>query len=690
MDIVYDIDTLTSGDDTVKDDDYIHIWVHIDRPERVEFMQIDFDFTTGGSGTFTENYYSVRLPALSRLARGSSQWTQVQARKSEFTRFGDDATWSAVRDVRITFLTNALGAVVVHTDDLKLRGGVGMEGSIEYAVTNHNSITGGRSNPFKNSSGVAQYTTPIITDRQRITVTVSNITSPSDTQIDQLSFWRRSPTFSTAQFLADQSDITTTFTDNNSDVTLLANTILLSLDNDVPPTGATRVLFGPNATGHLFMIVNGHRLHFSKPFEDSESRGENWPSSQFALIGDGSHLALAGIATDTEVFVWNETQTFQVVGAGSNLFLVIPIDDSHEIVGQYAVTSGGGAVYFVANDGVYGQRGGIQTKLTRAIDPFFNGITVDGHLPLASAASSRADIRLVYVPAPEGDFLEMLYPDSDATVVNQSLVLKRNFTTQRLTECFFDTAALTDIRSVYVDTEENEIIAGGADGNVYRIEDETTEDDAGTDMAITMRTRSDLFDTPLAKKKISQLFLEGNTNSESLTVTAFYNRNTVSETLSAFSTSDINAISYHATADPELRRDDVAIEVTGTIDSRITITRLAVDAQVLPEAREFFDTGIITFAAIQLIKYVEFDIRAPAVNVTVQLYIGGQLKDTKDIPFNTEQHIVRHYFSSGIKGYDLRITLTSTSAFELANMLLFSKALGSSQGWRPTQLGRVA
>ena len=262
-----DIDTLTSGDDTVKDDDYIHIWVHIDRPERVEFMQIDFDFTTGGSGTFTENYYSVRLPALSRLARGSSQWTQVQARKSEFTRFGDDATWSAVRDVRITFLTNALGAVVVHTDDLKLRGGVGMEGSIEYAVTNHNSITGGRSNPFKNSSGVAQYTTPIITDRQRITVTVSNITSPSDTQIDQLSFWRRSPTFSTAQFLADQSDITTTFTDNNSDVTLLANTILLSLDNDVPPTGATRVLFGPNATGHLFMIVNGHRLRYRYTYE---------------------------------------------------------------------------------------------------------------------------------------------------------------------------------------------------------------------------------------------------------------------------------------------------------------------------------------------------------------------------------------------------------------------------------------
>ena len=108
---VVNLDTLSGGDDLVKDDDYIHLWVRIDRPERLTFFQLDIDCdaaTTGVTDAFQRNYYSIRLGALTTFAQGVNQWTQLEIRKAKFTRYGTDTTrtWAHARTFRIGFLSN--------------------------------------------------------------------------------------------------------------------------------------------------------------------------------------------------------------------------------------------------------------------------------------------------------------------------------------------------------------------------------------------------------------------------------------------------------------------------------------------------------------------------------------------------------------------------------------------------------
>ena len=86
---IVNLDTLAGGDTLVKDDDYIHLWVRIDRPERLTHFQLDIDCdaaTTGVSDAFRRNYYSIRLGALTTFTQGENQWTKLEIRKAKFAR----------------------------------------------------------------------------------------------------------------------------------------------------------------------------------------------------------------------------------------------------------------------------------------------------------------------------------------------------------------------------------------------------------------------------------------------------------------------------------------------------------------------------------------------------------------------------------------------------------------------------
>lgn len=682
------LDTLTNGDNTVKDDDYIHIWVRVDRPERLDYMQLDLDLVAGT--LFAADYYTITLPAATRLNLGRDVWNKVQVRKNEFQRSGTAAVdWSAVRGVRMSFRTNNLGTVRIFVDDLKLRGGVGIEGEIAYTATYKNSVTGGRGNPPKNSDGAVLYTTPLLVDRQRVTVTLTNIDNPGsqiDGQIDTIQIWRRGGNFSSAILVDEIADITGSFTDNFSDSTLALVPTLLETDNDTPPTGSSRVIFGPDATGHLFMIVNGHRLYICKPFEADENRADNWPADGFALIGDGSQRAITGLCTDTETFVWTESQTYQVLGAGSETFLPQPIPDSREIVGQYACTAGAGRVAFVANDGIYEQRGIQQRKLTAAIDPFFNGQTIDGHPPLSRDPAARATIQLAFYPDPQGDCFVMCYPETGQSTPNRSLMLKRNLETGEFTECFFDSSALTTLRALYLDTESNILIAGGGNGSVYQIEDYDVSTDNGTAIPIQARTKSLDFGQPGANKKLSQVEIEGDTNSAALTVTAYYNRAATSEALGTFQTTAATESDHLDTSNSQARFKDCAFDITGSISALTTIARLSPAYALTPQPAIFLDSDIMSFAEIQQLKWIDIDLFAPNANVTVSVYVVNVLKDSRPIFAHAEQRGVRHYLPHSLKGYNFRVTLSSTAPFELWNAVAFMKPLGGVHGYQPREL----
>lgn len=675
------LDTLTGGDSLVKDDDYIFLWVRVDRPERVTFMQVDVDVdstTTGVADSFRHNYYSIRLGGTVTLSQGINEWTKVQIRKSSFARYGTDTTrsWANARGFRIAFLTNSQGTVTFNVDDFKLRGGVGIEGDIEYTVTYRNSSTGARGNPPKDSDGIVLYTAKITTDRQRINLTTTNVIQggvnhPGDTQIDKLMVWRRGSAFTTAVLVDTINDTTASpYLDDNSDATLVLTNKLLETDNDIPPTGATRVLFGPDATGHFFMIVDGYRLYISKPYEDTENRVENWPKLGFAIIGDGSARAVAGLATATQIRVWTTERAYNVVGVGQDTFLPVAIEGSRGAIGQDAVTSGDGVIFFVSQDGVYSDIGGRQTKLTAAIDPFFQGLTVEDQTGIGVPPSTT---KLRFLHQPKGSLLVMTY-------VGGFLVIKPNLDNGQLTECFFSTSDLTTITALYPDTVNLELLAGCYDGNVYKIEDESTYDDDGTDLTIQARTKSYDFGDPQHMKYVASAVVEGNTSGQDLTLRAYYDRAAISELLSAAVTTTTEiGIFLVSTRNPDTRRRDVALEITGSVNERIAITRLGCLYEAQPELLTYLDSGIISFDFVQQLKRFEADINLQSQSELI-VYADGTVVHRRNLIETDGRVNIPLSLPAGMRGRYWRITLTATSSpFLCYHWSGFFKQLGTDQ-----------
>lgn len=689
-----DLDSLGAGADAlVKNDDYIHLWIRVDRPDRLTYLQLDIDIdstTTGVADAFQHNYYSWRGAALTVLSQGEGQWTKVQVRKVSFARFGTDTTvdWSDARTFRIGFLTNALGTATINVDDFKLRGGIGLEGDIEYTVCYRNSSTDARGNPPKDADGVVLYTTPLTVDRQRVDVTISNVVQggaahPGDAQITSLMIWRRGGTFTTAVLVDTIADTSVSpYEDATSDATLLLTNRLLETDNDVPPTGATRVLFGPNASGQFFMIVNGHRLYESKGYEDAENRVENWPSLAFSLIGDGSAQAVAGLATARETRVWTTELSYQVIGVGQDVSLPVAIDGSRGCVGQFAVTHGDNSLFFVSQDGIYEDRGGQQRKLTSAIDPFFAGLSVDGQAGWNTANAAMALTRLAFLHEATGGALVMVYAEAGSSTLNRFLVLKPNLETRQLTECFFGTSALTTLHSLSVDSLNRELLAGGANGIVYRIEDPSVFSDAGTAIAITARTKSFDFGQPQHGKFVSHATAEGLTTSQSLTLSAYYDRAATSESLGTVTTNTETAEVHLATTSPTTSRRDVALEVTGSVTSRVAITRLGCLYEPQPERLLFADSGILSYDFVRQCKRLEIDIDATSAN-TLTIFTDGNITFTGQLLATSGRQNLAFPLPPALRGRTWRITIRSSgTTFLMYSLHAFMKTIGTDQSYQ--------
>ena len=682
------LDTLIGGDPLVKDDDYIHLWVRCSRPDWVTFLQIDIDIdstTTGVADAFQHNYYHVRLGGLGSLNQGANSWTQVQVRKASFQRIGSDLarTWAHARTFRLGILTSALGSVDVNIDDFKLRGGVGIEGDIEYTVSYRNSSTGARGNPPMDDDRIVQYTLPLRVDRQRPVLTITNVVQggadhPGDAQIDTLMVWRRGGAFPDTVLVDELTDIipANTFTDTLSDSTLALTNEVLETDNDPPPAGSTRVLFGPGASGHLFMLVDGHKCYFSKAFERRENRAENWGADNYVLIGDGSARAVAGLATASRILAWTTERTYGIVGIGEDTFLPVIVDGSHGCVGQHAVCSGSNVVFFVSQDGIYEDRNGRQQKLTGAIDPFFEGRTVDGQPGWNKAVEAMAMVRLSYLNEPTGAALVMAYAEAGSGTLTHFLTLKPNLNTGALTECFFGVSALGGLGALYWDSLSNELLAG-IDDHVYRIEDPTALDDAGQSIPWVVRTRSLDAGEPQRPKQVSHAMVEGSTSGADVTMTAVYDRGSINEVLGTIATLTETTLAQLPVADATARRHDIALELEGSATEALALFRLGIMVEPQPEPRIVLDSGLISFDFPMQLKRFEWDMEVPAAS-ELRIYIDGpQVFLGQALPTAGREN-QPYRLPPGLRGRVWRVTLRSSAGPILCwRWSGFFKALGN-------------
>lgn len=680
------LDTVLGGDDTVKNDDYISFWVITGEPNNIAFLQVDIDIdsnTTNAANAFVSNYFSIRLGALSAFDGAVGAWRHVKIRKARFARVGVDTSrgWATVRAFRFVVQTLAGIDVDVGIDDLRLRGGVGIEGDIEYTICYKSSITGARGNPPKDSDDVVQYTTKVTTDRQRLVVDLSNVIQGganfpvADTHIDTIMLWRRGGIFTTAVLVAELPITTPAlYTDTTSDATLVLTNKLLETDNDPPPTGDTRVLFGPNASGNFFMIVNGQRIYISKPYEDKENRVENWPKNAFMIAGDGVEEALAGATFGTQTRVWTSARTYNVVGVGLDTFLPVAIDGSRGIVGPLAWATGDGLFFFVSQDGIWQDANGRQAKLTNAIDPFFQGITVGDVTPLGVPGR---DTRLAYLHQPRGALLCM-------TFANGTIVLKPNLDNGLITEPFFNTSRVTQLRSLWTSSLARILYAGGADGHLYTIEEEALYTDAGVAIDWVAETKSYDLGQPQHEKLFASFTVEGQTNGQRLDVVGLYNRQQVNSPIGSVTTASETGLVILPSPTPTTPYHDVALRISGSTNRRVAITRLGCLFEPQPELMTFLDSGNQTFDFMQQCKRLEWDYTLPGDSVLTLYFDGQQLILTE---LATGGRVNRPtFFPPGLRGRVWRFTLLSSTPFKVWRMSGFFKQLGTDQHYSERRL----
>lgn len=668
------LDTLSGGDSTVKNDDYIHVAIALYAPEFLEYMQIDVDVdadTTGVADAFRDNFYSAVVPG-SRFLPGQNQWTHIQVRKSEFQRYGlaSTRTWANAVAFRLRFKVSDLGDETIYMDDIKLRGGVDLEGDVAYTVAYRNNTTKGLGNPPKQSSGATLWTSNLTTDRQRITVTLSNVAQgggdhPGDTQIDKMWLYRRTVNYPDGIRVAEMDDTTTSYTDNNSEAVLALSPLTLEVDNDVPPTGGTFV-WGPGATNRLWLIANGFRVRFSKAWERNYNRAENWPLDNEAQVGDGGQRAVCGLITDTQNIVWTEAATYQIVGVGAENYLPVIIPNSRGIVGPRAMTSGDGRLFFASQDGVYEQVGLTQRKITSAIDPFFLGQTIDSNPTLATGASALATMCLQWSPDPKGPFVQVLYAASGSSSPTKRLIIKKNPQTGQYTDCFFDDSTPL-MQCLCLDVEDLDLLAGADDGHVYKLEDHGATSDDGTGIPFAVQTRSHNDDAPRQKKRYASAVVEGSTGGATLTAVVWYDKNTAQEALGTFSSSSIATQSLLTFASATAEHQDVAVSLTGTAPTGgIVLSLVGWHSAAVGAAYTYWDSDNLTIQPTQRLDRIELDLLSTA-SITLRIYEEETLQITATLAATVGRTKQVYVLTSQVRGHTWRITLSSTTsaAFEL-------------------------
>lgn len=239
-------------------------------------------------------------------------WTLVRLPKSTFNRVGASAaTWANVVAVRLTMTTNAGGAAIAYWDDLKLHGGVGLQGTYKYKVAYLNEATGTRSNGNP---------TPVVVDNvNRGGVTVTRLPTSSDPQVTHTEVFRTVGNGTLMFRVAKLPTGTLTFVDevadaaginSNPDATLMSD-IELPLDN-TRPDDAWECAFGP-FDGRMLWTRSPRGGERGRVFFSPAGRAE--AVEGFVTVSSDDEPVLVGVIFNAAAYVWTTVGVYQLQGS---------------------------------------------------------------------------------------------------------------------------------------------------------------------------------------------------------------------------------------------------------------------------------------------------------------------------------------------------------------------------------------
>ncbi len=478
---VLNLNQLSSSSVPATDDDLIHIWAQMDRPDqvlefRVYFILSNFDATTlpGASAgkndnAFVKTFYPRAFAAFIEgvtgqltaqtgtnisgqtiqqgggagtsatvpdFALGRNAWTEFGVidrplKRGEFLRIGADASldWKDVKGVCLMALTNVNQVVNVWVDDLYLYGGAGPDSTFpgnqpyNYRYRHYDPRTGAKGNPCP----ISPEEVWLDSARQAFLIHPDAYGDPA---IRQQIFRQGGSLVQFWYYVGINASDGGAFTDKKADDELV-NAEILDEDNDQPVT--TKDLAGKAVLSQFLPFVWGPfdevffgvgdpyrpgNVYWCKPGEL-----DHWPAANTLEILGTAVKLIAGCAFSGQPFVFGQNGPMfalypSIASSGSVRY--VPTACQRGPVTARALVAGRNGIFFCANDGIYVSQGGAEQSLTDdRLWPLFHGETRNGFAPIDF---DHAEVIQLIIH--QGD-LWFLYRDTGGT--NRILIYSLSF-----------------------------------------------------------------------------------------------------------------------------------------------------------------------------------------------------------------------------------------------------------------------
>lgn len=263
------------------------------------------------------------------------------------------------------------------------------------------------------------------------TIPLSNIPVSLDPQVDRTIILATADggDETTLYLLADLPAGTTTYTDNTSELTLLASPILLSTDssgnefgvpgNNPPPVGA---LFPTIHRGNM-VLVKGPQLYWSKSLTEVTTADgfiagrweEDWPASNQLNVGQGAEDIRGLLSDGINLYVGTEYKIRRVIGALPSLEDPDIVHNEAGIMNQdvwkitFVQGTPVGAMWLTPDKRVIGSDFNTYTDVGTSIQTTLNSLNVNAAPTVAHASfysNAAFDLYILGIPTGINTFID--------------------------------------------------------------------------------------------------------------------------------------------------------------------------------------------------------------------------------------------------------------------------------------------
>jgi hypothetical protein len=307
-------------------------------------------------------------------------------------------------------------------------------------------------------------------------LSVTGLTASTDAQVTHIRLYRNVSGGTVYLFDQQIANGTTTATSSQADSAL---GVAVDTDNDVPPNCSWATIF--NETVFLLgETANPHHLNFSRRLR---------PESVFDYIeiGNADDPLVAAVQVAGVMGVWTRKTKYRVTGSSASSYTANEHLSRRGTPSPYACIPTEYGIVFPAKDGVFATNlMAADKQIADAIQPIFQGETVNGLSPINWDAAST------FCGEAYKDRYYFSYASGSNTAPDKVAVYSHDTTKWY----FFDRS----YGAMLVEEDIDDLVAGGADGLVYIIEDADATGDAGTDISMDVETKSYTGPTPHGRK----------------------------------------------------------------------------------------------------------------------------------------------------------------------------------------------